>query len=168
MMATNGGELCDSQQRQRRSAMSRLLLQRPLTALALVIISATAAADSKEDIVAAEKNSWKVYADRDAKGFGDTMTDDAVVISAGGEVVAGKQALMAQLSSSTCKVKSYDLADAKVRPLSADVAILTYNLTQDVTCEGGEKWPPKAFVTAVYARKGGKWLWANYQETVQE
>jgi ketosteroid isomerase-like protein len=91
------------------------------------------------------------------------MTDDAVVIAASGEALMGKQAILADVSSTNCKVKSFDLADTKLRQLSADVAILTYNLTQDVMCEA--KLPAKVFATAVYVRQGGKWRWASYQET---
>jgi hypothetical protein len=35
----------------------------------------------------------------------------------------------------------------------------------DITCDG-KKEPPKAFITAIYVRQGGKWRWTNYQETV--
>ena len=71
---------------------------------------------------------------------------------------------MADISSSRCNVKSFDLADTKVRQLSPDIAILTYNVTQDVTCDG-KKLPPKLFATAIYVRQGGKWRWTSYQET---
>lgn len=132
--------------------------------LALAAVSPSMAADLKEEIVAVEKASWKAFADHDAKAYGDTMTDDAVQISAAGEVVTGRQKILADISSSPCNVKSFDLADTKLRQLSADIAILTYDLTQDVTC-AGTKLPTKAFATSVYVRQGGKWRWANYQET---
>ena len=132
--------------------------------LALAVVSPSMAADLKEDIVAVEKNSWKAFANHDAKAYGDTMTDDAVVVYLGGDVLTGKQEILADLSSKPCNVKNFDLADTKLRQLSPDIAILTYNLTQDVTCEG-KKLPPKVFVTAIYVRQGGKWRWASYQET---
>jgi uncharacterized protein (TIGR02246 family) len=129
--------------------------------LVLAVVSPSMAADLKDDLVALEKSSWKAFADHDAKAYGDTMTDDAVLVSASGEVVTGRQKIVADLS---CNVKSFDLADTKLRQLSADIAILTYNLTQDVTC-GAEKLPTKAFATAIYVRQGGKWRWTSYQET---
>jgi uncharacterized protein (TIGR02246 family) len=132
--------------------------------LALAVVSPSMAADLKEEIVAVEKASWKAFADHDAKAYGDTMTDDAVEVSALGEVVVGRQKILADISSSPCNVKSFDLADTKVRQLSADTAILTYALAQDVTC-AGQKLPAKVFATSVYVRQGGKWRWASYQET---
>lgn len=132
--------------------------------LAFAVVSAPVVADTKDDIVAAEKNGWKAWAAHDATAYGETLTDDAVVVGASGFVMKGKQAILADLKNDPCEVKSYDLADTQVRQLSADSALLTYHLTQDVTCKDG-KLAPKAFVTAVYLRQGGKWRCANYQET---
>ena len=132
--------------------------------LALAVASPSMAADLKEEIVAVEKASWQAYADHNGKAYSDTLTDDAVVITASGDVLTGRKNIVADASSTSCSVKSFDLADTKLRQLSADSAILTYNLTQDVTCEG-KKLPAKAFATAIYVRQGGKWRWTSYQET---
>jgi uncharacterized protein (TIGR02246 family) len=132
--------------------------------LALAVVSPSMAADLKEEIVALEKASWKAYQNHDGKAYSDTITDDSVVITASGDVLAGRQKIVADASSTACTVKNFDLADIKLRQLSPDSAILSYTLTQDVTCEG-KKSPAKAFATSVYVRNGGKWLCANYQET---
>jgi len=135
--------------------------------LALAVVSPSMAADLKEDILAVEKNAWKAFAKHDANAYGDTMTDDAIVAPASGDVLTGKQKILADLSNNPCDVKSFDLADTKLRQLSPDIAILTYNLTQDVTC-AGKKLPTKAFVTSLYVRQGGKWRSTSYQETAQK
>jgi len=134
--------------------------------LALAVVAPSLASDVKEDIVAAEKNAWKAYVNHDAKAYGDSMTEDAVVAAATGGILTGRQAILADLKSTPCKVKSFDLADTKVRQLSPDVAILSYNLTQEVTC-GEAKLPPKVFATSIYVRQGPKWRWTSYQETAQ-
>jgi uncharacterized protein (TIGR02246 family) len=132
--------------------------------LILAVVSPSMAADLKDDLVAMEKSSWVAWGNRDAKAFGDLMTDDAVSVFVGGEVAKGREKILADLSSHTCTLKSFDFADTNLRQLSPDIAILTYTATQDVTCEG-EKGPPKIFATSVYVRQGGKWRWTNYQET---
>ena len=132
--------------------------------LALAVASPSMAGDLKEEILAVEKASWKAYQDHDGKAYGDTITDDAVVITASGDVLSGKQKIVADASSTSCTVKNFDLADTKVRQLSADSAILSYTLTQDVTCEG-KKSAAKAFATSIYVRHGGKWRCTSYQET---
>ena len=132
--------------------------------LALAVVSPSMAADLKEDLVAIEKSSWKAAANHDAKAYGDTMTDDAVSAFSSGDVVTGRQETLADISSSRCTLKNFDLADTKLRQLSPDIAILTYNATQDLTCDG-KKSPTKLFATSIYVRQGGKWRWTSYQET---
>ena len=130
--------------------------------LALAVVSPSMAADLTEEIVAVEKRAWQAYVNHDAKAFGDTVTDDTIEIGETG--VLTRSEILADIGSTRCNVKSFDLADTKVRQLSPDVAILTYKLTQDVTC-GAEKRPPKMFSTTIYVRQGGKWRGATYQAT---
>jgi uncharacterized protein (TIGR02246 family) len=143
-------------------------MKSPIVALllALAVVSPSMAADLKEEIVAAEKEAWQAYADHDVKAYSEVWTEDAVEALADGSVLTGKQAILADLKSTNCKVKSFDIANTKVRQVSPDVAILTYSLTQDVTC-GATKLAPKAIVSSLYVRRGGKWLGVHYQETAQ-
>ena len=143
-------------------------MKSPIVALllALAVISPTMAADLKEEIVAAEKRAWQAFADHDVKTYSDGWTDDAVEVLADGSVLKDKQAILADLKSTTCKVKSFAIANTKVRQVTPDVAILTYSLTQDVTC-GATKLAPKANASSLYVRRGGKWLGVHYQETAR-
>ena len=131
--------------------------------LALAVVSPPLAADTKDDLVAMEKSAWKAFANHDAKAYAETMTDDAVEIGSDGEVTTGEK-LLASVSSRSCNVKSFDLADTKLRQPTPDIAILTYSVTQDVTCEGKQS-PTKTMATAIYVRQGGKWRWTMYQQT---
>ena len=134
--------------------------------LVLAVASPSMAADLKGDLVAMEKSGWKAWYNRDAKAYSDLMTEDAVQ-AAGGTVTTGREKILAALNSDTCKLKSFEFADTKLRQPSPDIAIVTYTATQDVTCDG-KKSPAKVFATAIYARNEGKWRWTNYQETVLE
>lgn len=136
-----------------------------VVALAMVALSPPLGADTKDDIVALEKSTFKAWASNDMKAYGDAMAEDAVATWASGNRFVGKPAVIADLSTDPCVVKSYDLADTKVRMASPDVAILTYRLTQDATCKDVGKLAPKAFVTSVYLRQAGHWRWVSYQET---
>jgi uncharacterized protein (TIGR02246 family) len=132
--------------------------------LALAVVSPSMAADLKDELLAMEKTSWKAWGDHDAKAFSALMTEDAVSISADGNVVIGRDKLSASVSSNTCKLNSFDFSDAKLRQPTADTAILTYTAKEDGSCPEG-RLPPKLVATAIYVRQGGKWRWVNYQET---
>ena len=140
-----------------KSSMATLLL-------AFAVVSPSMAGELKDDLLAMEKSAWKAYGDRDVKVYSDTMTQDAVQITSSGDVWTGGEKIKAEVGSHTCTLKSFDLADARLRQPSPDTAILTYTATQDMTCEG-EKAPAKLIATTIYLRQGGKWRWTNYQET---
>src|SRR5262245_53147262 len=108
------------------------------TMVALVLVLAVASQSRgveyandqvKEEIVALEKSSWRAYANHDAKAYLDTATDDATFSFKVGEVLSGKQYIMAHVISHHCYVKSFEMGDAKVLEMSPDSAILIYHLT---------------------------------------
>jgi uncharacterized protein (TIGR02246 family) len=62
------------------------------------------------------------------------------------------------------KLKEYTSGDIKVRMLSADVALITYQLVMKGTYKGKEL-AAKSQAAAVWVKKGGQWREAFYQET---
>ena len=132
--------------------------------LLVTVISPAIAGDLKDELVAMDKKAWTSWGSRDGKAFRDLVTEDAVQAVAGAGIATGRDKIMADVSGNPCQMKSFDFADAKVRQLSTDIALLTYTATQDTTCEG-QKLPGKVYVTSVYVRKDGKWRSTSYQET---
>jgi len=120
--------------------------------------------DVKDELVAIEKSQWQACKDRDGEAYRDVVTDDAVFIIADGSITEGKEAIIADISGHECQSNSLNFADFKVRQLSPDTAILTYTVTQDVSCEG-QRLPNRVYSESVYVRQGGKWRTASYQET---
>jgi ketosteroid isomerase-like protein len=62
------------------------------------------------------------------------------------------------------KLTEYTPARMKVTMLGKDAALVTYALTMKGTYKGKEL-PRKNFASAVWVRRGGKWLESFYQET---
>lgn len=62
-------------------------------------------------------------------------------------------------------VKSYHLSNIKVKPVSADVAIIYYELEQDVLDENGDKWTPYVAASDTYVKRDNVWRAVFYQET---
>ncbi len=131
--------------------------------LAVVVVGPAMAGDTKDDIVAMEKASWKAWGDHDVKTYTGSMTEDAVQISSSGEVYKGREKITALVGSHKCIFKGVDMSDVNVSQPLPDLAILTYIAKQDMSCEGENS--PTVASTAVYVRQGGKWRWASYQET---
>lgn len=137
---------------------------RMLLVSALFVALPGLADDVKDELVAIEKDQWQAWEDRNGEAYRDVVTDDAVFITADGNITHGKDAIIAEISGHECQSNSLNFADFKVRQVSPDTAILTYTLTQDVTCEG-QRLPNRVYSESVYVRKGGKWRTASYQET---
>ena len=58
----------------------------------------------------------------------------------------------------------YHLSNINVKPIAADVAIITYNALQDVTGADGVKWVPEVAAAATYVKRNGTWYSVFYQE----
>ena len=138
-----------------------------LLPLMLAVAAVPASAGLQEDLVAMEKANWTAWGKADGEAFRKNLSEDAVQVVAGTEPLAGRDAIVKEISANTCVLKTFDFKDVKLRQLTPDVAILSYTATQDTTCDG-TKLPPKVHSTAIYVKKDGKWLNANYQETPLE
>jgi ketosteroid isomerase-like protein len=62
------------------------------------------------------------------------------------------------------KLKEYTSGDIKVTMLTADVALITYQLAMKGTFKGKDL-AAKSHASAVWVKKGGQWREAYYQET---
>ena len=58
----------------------------------------------------------------------------------------------------------YHLSNINVKPIATDVAIITYNVIQDVTGADGAKWVPEVAAAATYVKRNGVWYSVFYQE----
>ena len=73
------------------------------------------------------------------------------------------KAQMVKSIAADCEVKSFSYDDFKFVMLNKDTAMVTYTAMQDAVCSG-KTIPAKVLETAVYVRRGGKWLQALYTE----
>ncbi|MHB8526973.1 MAG: nuclear transport factor 2 family protein [Candidatus Acidiferrales bacterium] len=109
------------------------------------------------ELVAAEKEFWEAWKDKQPKRFAAAMADDAVFFGLYG--VTGKAESVAEQRDSvkTCNVKSYDLTNPRVIPIDANAAILLYDAEQHAIC-GGQAVQPFMHGESVYARRNGRWI----------
>ncbi len=136
----------------------------------LILATATpllAAGDLQQHLVSLDKAMWTAWGKADGKTFEKLLTKDAVQIVAGTGMLVGRDAITAEVSESSCELKSFEFQDVKVRRLAPNVAILSYRATQDAAC-GDTKLPPTVQSTSIYVRKKGKWRNTSYQETTIE
>jgi hypothetical protein len=58
----------------------------------------------------------------------------------------------------------YHLSKINVKPIAENVAIIYYNVIQDVVGVDGDRWIPEISASSVYAKRNGIWYATFYQE----
>jgi hypothetical protein len=158
--ATTSGRLADKPT-EGHTRMKRLLA----TLLLLLGLAPLAvAADLQAELMAQEQSLWTAWGKKDGAPFKKHLTADAVEIIAGTAPAIGLDAIVKDIATHTCEMKSFAHQNPKLRKLGADVVVLTYTATQDTTCDG-KKLPAKLFATTIYVRQKGTWMQTQYQET---
>ena len=61
-------------------------------------------------------------------------------------------------------ITSYHLSNITVKPVADNVAIIYYDVNQDVTSADGQKWIPEVAASSVYVKRNGVWYSVFYQE----
>jgi hypothetical protein len=110
---------------------------------------------------AAEKKLWDAWKNKDTKPFKSALSPDFVMIEESG--VSGKDAVMKDIPSMPCDVKSVELSDWKLTMLNSNTALLTYKGKADGTC--GNMAIPPVWASSLWVNRGGKWLAFSHQET---
>ena len=108
-----------------------------------------------------EKKLWDAWKNKDAKPFKAMLASDAVMISEGG--VENKAALVQEIASMPCEVKSYTLSDWKLTTINSGAVLLTYKGSAEGTC-GGQAIPT-TWAASVWVNRNGKWQAVSHQET---
>ncbi|CAN5812729.1 hypothetical protein BH20ACI4_BH20ACI4_20310 [soil metagenome] len=112
-------------------------------------------------IIGLEKAGWAAWKNKDTSWFQKNTTDDYLLVNNFG--VENKSQLL-ESTANGCEVKSYSLDNFKFVMMTKDSALLTYTAMQDAVCEGNTL-PKNVNSSAVYVRRGGKWLGSLYMET---
>jgi ketosteroid isomerase-like protein len=139
------------------SMLSRLVL----TASALVMCSPVFGQDGVKDVEKAIATLNDAFKTGNAETIKSLTTEDHLTVTTWG----GTQTREAALKTlPELKLTEYVAGEMKITLLGTDAALVTYPLSMKGTFQGKDV-PAKNFASAVWVRKGGKWLEAYYQET---
>src|SRR5436189_4366882 len=107
-----------------------------------------------------EKSAWEAYKNKQADAFKKLLSKDFCGVYAEGiKTVDAEVADMAKTD-----LREYSFADMKVVFPSADIAVITYKVTQQATSAGQDV--SGAYNSAgVWMKRGGKWLGVFHTET---
>lgn len=124
--------------------------------------AAKPAAPTADSLMALDQKAWEAYKNKDGKFFEGFLGDN--LISGTGKGSMTKADAVKMIAENKSDVKSFTLSEARVTPVGADVAVLTYKAVTDGT-EDGKPIPSPSTVATVFVRSGADWK-AVYHEEV--
>ena len=111
-------------------------------------------------ITAREINVWEYSKTKQYDRLREILADDYVGYFTTGNMQPSSVINLLRKSTFT----DYHLSNINVKPVAENVAIITYNVLQDVTGEDGVKWVPEVAAAATYVKRNGIWYSVFYQE----
>lgn len=137
--------------------MTRVLLV--LLTIALGLAQAPKKA-LQDEIVTHERAELDSLKTGDMATFGNLLAEDAVFVDSRG--TAGKAEVVEH--SANVRLHDYNIRDVQFVALSAESGLIVYHLEENGTSHGKE-FSAKVLVSALWAKRGGKWVCAFSQET---
>jgi ketosteroid isomerase-like protein len=123
----------------------------------------TAAAPTKDSLLALEKQANDAYLKHDTKFFEGFLNDKFTGFGKTGRWT--RDSVLKEIADNKCIIKDdFKLEDPQMTMVGPDVAVLVYKATFDGTCEG-QKFPSPVRAASVFVRKGDKWLGAYHSES---
>ena len=130
--------------------------------LLLVVFSGhgTDADSMREQIVASARAGLNCLKNGDVTKFAGLIADDAVFVDDHGP------ATKAEVVQHTVafRLTGYSMEDIRFVPVSADSGLIAYKITETGTSHGRE-FTAHVYVSALWARRQGKWVCLFSQET---
>ena len=127
-----------------------------------VIKAPSISADDTKKITEREINTWEFAKNKNLPAMREILGDDYVGFFGKNTMNANDVVKMFQTST----VRSYHLSNIRVKPVTDDVAIIYYELNQDILDADGDKWTPNVASASTYVKRKGAWYSVFYQETV--
>ncbi len=124
--------------------------------------AAAVAAPTLDALMALEKSAYEAWKNKDEKFWDPFLTDNFVGFGPTGRM--DRAAAIKWYSGADCVGNTYELSDAKMNPVGADVAYITYKVKYEGTC-GGQQLPAEAMAVGVYVRSHDKWQGAFHAES---
>lgn len=118
-------------------------------------------ADDIKSITQREISTWEFGKIKSDTGLRAILADDYQAVF--GKVILSKEDVIGIYNRSN--IRDYNLSNIKVKPIAQDVAIIYYELHQNVTDPNGDRWPAHVAPSVTYVKRDNVWRSVYYIET---
>ena len=120
----------------------------------------------ESELLALEKQYWQAIKDKDADAVMRLSDEPCIITGAQGVGRLERKKLAGMLSAAPYTLHHFELKDdPQVRLLSDDVAILAYNVHEDLTVDG-KRVVLDAADSSTWVRREGRWVCALHTEAI--
>lgn len=117
------------------------------------------------EVVEAEKQFWQSMMDKDAEAAMRITDDVCLLTGAQGASSFPKQAFPKMMEGAGFTLHRFELKEPKVRLVSDDVAVVAYQIHEELTVDG-KPVTVDAADASTWVRKDGRWLCALHTESI--
>jgi hypothetical protein len=118
-----------------------------------------------EELLGLEREFWTALRDKDAEVATRLTDQPSVVVGAQGIGDLDHAALGRMIRDAPWDLSRFDLANATVRRISDDVAVVAYEVKEDIRIDG-EQMALKAYDSSVWVRRQDRWVCALHTESI--
>ncbi len=118
------------------------------------------------ELLTLERRFWQALKDKDVEAAIELTDDPCIITGAQGVGRVDRQTFTAMMRAATYTLDEFEVADdAEVRLLGEDVAIVAYNVHEELTV-GGERIVFDAADTSTWVKRDGRWRCALHTEAI--
>lgn len=120
----------------------------------------------EKELLDLEKQYWQALKDRNVDTIVRLTDEPCIVAGAQGVGSWDRKSLAEMVNAAPYTLRSFDVKDdAQVRLLRADVALLAYNVHEELTVDG-KPVTLDAADSSIWVRRNGRWLCALHTESI--
>jgi hypothetical protein len=119
-----------------------------------------------DELLALERQYWQAMKDKNGEAATQLSDDPCVIAGAQGVRHVNRQALKGLMNATPYTLHDFTIDDAQVRLLRDDVAVLAYNVHEELTVEG-KPVTLDAADTSIWVRRNGNWVCAVHTESLK-
>lgn len=121
---------------------------------------------AENELLALEKQYWQAIKDKDIEAAMRLSDDPCIVTGAQGVGLIDRKSMGAMLRAASYTLNGFEVKDgAQVRMLNDDVAVVAYQVREELTVEG-KPLLLEAADSSTWVRREGRWVCALHSEAL--
>jgi uncharacterized protein (TIGR02246 family) len=120
----------------------------------------------EQELLELEKQFWQAIKDKNAEATARLSDDPCLITGAQGVGRIDKQAMMGLTKAQSYTLHDFRISDPQVRLLGDEVAVLAYNVHEELTVEG-KPVTIDAADASTWVRRDGRWVCALHTESLK-